>query len=297
MAGHAPVDGLLLGSARPFRLPGFLDVLGRMTAHFFLSPNISTPTTDNAWLNSMGLSLEPHPAVTLGASRTIRFAGEGISDNPSLSELFTIFSGQGGDDSFDDSQGELSLRVRFRAWGQPMSPYVSLGFEDLPSMWEDPGLVAGLLVPIDVGTGVLAARYEYQAFGQQAQWCGGCEYVSHRWYTQREYGEYVLDGVPLGSTLGGYGSRHQLGLTWWSHESYRVSGVAFTEEREEGNLLYDRWPGRRSGFGGSVAGRPRPGWEIEAGGLVSFGEDATDGGLNLTVRVFDLLSNPAGLAR
>ncbi len=244
----------------------------------------------------MGISIEPHPSVQLGAYRTVRFAGEGISD-PSVTEILQVFAGQGGSEGFDDSQGELSARLRFRAWGQPLAPYVSLGFEDVPSLWEDPGIVAGVLVPVETGSGVLAARYEYQAFGRQAKWCGGCEYKSHRWYTQRSYGEYTLDDVLLASSLGGYGTRHRLEATYWGALPLRLTGVAFVEDREEGNLLFDRWPGGRRGLGGSAAARPRPGWEVEAGGVVSWSDDSTEGELSLVVRVFDVISNPGGLGR
>ncbi len=296
LAGRSSMDGVLFGSARPFLLPGFLEVLGRLTAHILVSPNVSTPTTDRAWFSSMGVSIEPHPSVQLGAYRTVRFAGEGISD-PSVSEIIQVFTGQGGSDDFDDSQGELAARVRFRAWGQAVAPYVSVGFEDLPSLWDDPGIVAGLLVPVEMGSGILATRYEYQAFGRQAQWCLGCEYKSHRWYNQRSYGEYTYDDVLLASSLGGYGTRHLVEASWWGALPLRLSGLVFFENREEGNLLFERWPGQRQGVGASAAARPRPGWEVEAGSVVSWSEGSTEGELRLVVRIYDVLSNPAGFGR
>ncbi len=296
LAGRSSMDGVLVGSARPFLLPGFLKVFGRVTAHILVSPNVSTPTTDRAWFSSMGMSIEPHPAVQLGAYRTVRFAGEGISD-PSVGEIFQVLSGQGGSEDFDDSQGELAARVRFRAWGQAVAPYLSVGFEDLPSLWEDPGLVAGVLVPVETGSGIVAARYEYQAFGKQAQWCLECEYKSHRWYTQRSYGEYTFDDVLLASSLGGYGTRHLVEASWWGALPLRLSGMVFFEEREEGNLLFERWPGQRQGVGASAAARPRPGWEVEAGSVLSWSGGSTEGQLSLVVRIYDVFSNPAGVAR
>lgn len=296
LAGRSSMDGVLFGSARPFLLPGFLGALGRMTAHILVSPNVSTPTTDRAWFSSMGVSIEPHPAIQLGAYRTVRFAGEGISD-PSISEIFQVFAGQGGSEDFDDSQGELSARLRFRAWGQAVAPYVAVGFEDVPSLWEDPGIVAGVLVPVVTGSGILTTRYEYQAFGRQAQWCAGCEYKSHRWYTQRSYGDYTFEDVLLASSLGGYGTRHVLQASWWGVLPLRLNGTVFFENREEGNLLFERWPGQRQGVGASATARPRPGWEVEAGSVVSWSGGSTEGELRLVVRVYDVLSNPAGFGR
>jgi len=157
--------------------------------------------------------------------------------------------------------------------------------------------VAGTLIPFDVGSGVLTARYEYQAFGDRARWCGSCEEGHHRWYNQREYGTYTVDDVPLGSSLGGYGARHQVEMSYWGEIPVRFTGVGFVEDRERTNILYDRWPGTRQGVGMKIAGRPRPGWELELAGLAAWSEGESEGGLNLVVRMFDVLTNPMGAAR
>ena len=298
LAGRASMDGVLLGTGRPFVLPGFLRFLGRTTAHIFVSPNISSPTTERAWMATVGASIEPHPAITLGGYRATRFGGKDLEGaDADAGSILALLTGLGGDDDFDDGKGELSARVRFRAWGQPVATYASLGFEDLPSIVEDPAVVAGVLLPFTVGASVLSARYEYQAFGPGARWCGPCRDQSHRWYSQRVYGPYTLDDVPLGSSLGGYGRRHQVELSYWGRIPLRISAIAFVEDRDEENLLFDQWPGTRTGAALLAAWRPRPGWELALGGIVTDRESATEGGLNLTFRVFDAFSNPAGAHR
>lgn len=292
LAGRNAMEGVLVGTARPFRIP----LLGRTTAHLFIAPWVDTPTVDRAWFSSLGVSIEPHPAVTLGAYRTVRFAGEGLSQGLA-DALWSLVPLQGGDDPAEDNQGELAARVRFKAWGQPLATYVSLGFEDPQSLWEDPGLVAGILIPWNVGGGVLATRYEYQAFGSAARWCGPCTASSHRWYSQREYGPYQTEDVLIGSSLGGYGSRHQVRVTYWSAATLRLGGVVFVERREEENLLFERWPGSRTGIGVSAAVRPRPGWEIQLRAAVADSDGGAESGLDLSFRIFDAIRNPAGAMR
>ena len=289
LSGRNPMNGVLIGTARPAPVP----VLGRVTAHFFVAPEIDTPQVDGVTFSSFGFSIEPHPAVTLGAYRTVRFGGDGVEG----SGLGSLFPFQGGDDPAEDNQGELAARVRFRAWGQPAAVYATLGFEDPVSAWEDPGLIAGILLPFDLPQGMLTGRYEYQAFGESARWCGSCEAESHRWYRQREYGPYQIGAVPLASSLGGYGSRHQVEISYWGASRIRLSGVVFTETREEQNLLYERWPGSRTGMAVSAFARPRPGWEIGVRGAVSDTEAGAESGIDLVFRVFDVIRNPAGAPR
>ncbi len=292
LAGRNPMDGVMLATARPYEI----SALGRVTAHIFIAPNIDTPAVSGVWFSSFGLSIEPHPAVTLGAYRTVRFGGDGLSEGTS-DDLLSLFPFQGGDNPAEDNQGELAARVRFSAWGQPMAVYGTLGFEDPASAWEDPALIAGLLLPIDLSAGVLSARYEYQGFGESARWCGSCPAESHRWYRQREYGPYQIEDVLLASSLGGYGSRHQVQLSYWGRSPVRVAGTFFVENREEQNLLYDRWPGSRTGFAVSLSTRPRPGWEVGLQGVVSDSDVGAQSGINLVFRVFDAIRNPAGTPR
>ena len=101
----------------------------------------------------------------------------------------------------------------------------------------------------------------------------------------------------MASSLGGYGSRHQVQLSYWGRSPVRVAGTFFVENREEQNLLYDRWPGSRTGFAVSLSTRPRPGWEVGLQGVVSDSDVGAQSGINLVFRVFDAIRNPAGTPR
>jgi hypothetical protein len=183
----------------------------------------------------------------------------------------------------------VSVRVRIGPRGRSVTGYFSLGFEDTESIYQDPGMVAGALFPLLLEGGLLTLRYEYSAFGKRAQWCGGCEYQRHLWYHGRWYGPYVHEGLPMGSTLGGYGSSHWVESVFWATGMpLRVSLRAFRRNREEGNILLDRWTGVRKGISLEIAGRPRPGMEIRGAATLSDDPLTRESGFQLSASLFDL---------
>lgn len=212
--GRKGLDGAFLDSREPFRLPGFLQGLGPAHLHLGFSPLFSTPTVSSTWWGSFGLTLSPHPRVDLGFLRTVRFAGEGL-DGWSLGNVAGLLTATGEDNSFDDSQGELALRVRWDLLGQPFSTYLSLGFEDKATVYEDPGLMVGVLAPFLRPEALYTARYEFLAFGSKARWCSSCPREFHAWYRHPAFGDYLLDGIPLGAMLGGYGASQMGRLEGW----------------------------------------------------------------------------------
>jgi hypothetical protein len=236
----------------------------------------------------MGLDFAPHPRVRIGASRTVRFAGEGQGSVTVGNLLKTLYWGGEGSD-FDDSQGEVSIRLRIGPQRRSVTTYLSLGFEDTESIYEDPGIVAGALLPLLLDRGLLTLRYEYSAFGKRAQWCGSCEYQRHLWYHGRWYGAYVHDGVPMGSELGGYGSSHWIESVYWATGMpVRVAVSAFRRNREPGNILLERWSGIQRGVSLEITARPRSGIEIRGAASVTDDPLARETGFQLSMHLFDL---------
>jgi hypothetical protein len=287
--GRPAMDGVLLASRAPFRLPGFLRHLGPVSFQVFGAPRFHNADGFDSWFGSAGFSLSPHPRVQIGMQRTARFAGEGIADWD-WGDFWDMLVGRSGDNPFDDSQGEIDVRVRWPFLDLEVTTYASLGFEDAPSIYEDPGIVAGALVPWSMGLGVLALRYEYGAFGRRAMWCGWCDYRTHNWYADREYGTYGGEDAFLGSDLGGYGSAHRVGVSFWSGwrgaPAVRGEVRLFREHRLEENRLRDRWPGVRKGIRLEAAVRPRSAWEVSGEGEVASYGDAVHARGQVAVRLF-----------
>ncbi len=237
--GRTPVDGATLTSRTPFRLPGALEGLGAFRFHVGFSPFISSPLTSRAWLGSFGLSWSPHSRVDLGILRTTRFAGEDIEPF-NWDKFLRMLAWQGQNDAFDDNQGEVAAQVRWGLGGQHLTTYVSLGFEDRQSTYEDPGLLLGGFLPLLRPEALYALRYEFLAFGRRAYWCGSCEKSHHAWYLSPKFGAYFLDGEPLGALLGGYGASHRGRLELWlSRSPVRAWVEHLRAVRNPGNVLLD----------------------------------------------------------
>ena len=154
--------------------------------------------------------------------------------------------------SFDDSGGELALRVRWELLGQPLSSYLSLGFEDKATLYEDPGLLVGVLAPFLRPEALYTLRYEFRAIGSRARWCDSCPREFHSWYRHPAFGDYLLDGIPLGATLGGYGASHRGRLEgWFSARPVRAWAEFQHLSRGRSNLLIllDEAPARVEAWG------------------------------------------------
>lgn len=303
--GLSAFDGVWLGSARPVELPG-LGFLGRVSGHVFVGPGVPTPPADSvpggmeAWFMSTAVRIEPHPRVQISLMRTARFAGDSV-ESATLGRLLETFTVGAQKSDFDDTQGELAVRVRVDLLGLHPTPYLSLGFEDREALWQDPGIVSGVLLPLPLGDDLVSFRYEYAGFGKRAFWCRGCEYVFHAWYRHRAYGTYTLDGRPIGALLGGYGSSHQVELQYWSgRHPLRARAVLFREKREAApgkeelgrNLLLDRWPGVRKGLRLEASYRPAPSVEVAAEGTLTSTGAGAENGASVTVRLLDLFGGP-----
>ena len=285
--GQAGLDGFGFGTRRPVRFPGALGHIGQFQFHAMVTPSVSTPTVDRSWFATYGFSWDPISAVSFGATRTVRFAGEGLAPL-NASNLWDMLTSGGGDSDFDDSQGAVSMRTRLKAGPVRLATYVVLGFEDLVSIKEDPAVVAGFSLPMAMDAGLLTLGYEFNAIGRRGRWCD-CDYKTHRWYTQREFGEYKVDGTFLGSPLGGYGAGHYIRGSFWSTPyPVRVTASVFMEKREEANLLSSRWPDSRNGLRLDVGLGPWEGLLTEVGFVTSSTDQGSEHGFDLSLRVYDL---------
>ena len=294
LSGEASLDGLMVASARPFRLPGGLRRIGTFQGHLFVSPFHETPTVSDAWFTSYGLGWSPVPSLSFGVARTIRFGGEGLAPF-TASNLWNMIAFGGGDSSFDDSQGEVSFRARIRLGEFRLGLYGALAFEDFKAITEDPALTAGFSVPLVTHSGMFTLGYEFLGIGPRGIWCG-CEAVSHSWYSQREYGPYATEDGLLGAALGGYGAGHYLSASFWSTPhpvSVRVR--FFLEDRQDDNLLAARWPDERRGVKVQLGLGPWQGLRLGLGGTTTSTEVGTESGVDVFVQALSLgrlLSRP-----
>ncbi len=253
--GNVGVDQLRLGTTRPVEGPGPLGFLGPTSFQMGVGTLEGTGDVDRPLYGIMSVAFRPHPAVEVGGGRSAAFAGEG---RPSVTTRRVLgmlagwhSSADGVEFEFEDQYAILYGRVRTEVLGPPVSIYGGLGINDTEgAVRDDPAVVAGIRAPFAAFGGVLSLGYEYGAIGPRARVCWWCE-VGRRlrtWYDHFVYGRHEVGGVPLGSSLGGYGARHVLRGAYWHEGGERhLQARVFFEVREEGNLLEDRWPGKRRG--------------------------------------------------
>lgn len=284
LGGEIPLDALYVVSDRRVSVKGTRWLLGSLSWHFALAPRGGIGDLERGWIGMGGVIAEPHPRLRLGATRTAQFGPgaltevrtDGVTPDRFLRMFFVV---QNDPSYWDDQKLELSLRYRWGLFGQPLGSYVVLAQEDSP-LWKDPGILIGTSAPFALASGLYNLRYEYTAYGKRARWCPGCEYARGEhgdrfqapWYDHGNFERYEVEGIPRGDPLGGYGSNHKMSLAFWSMDGRtRARAWTFFELREEGNLLFERWPGKRRGGGVELARELRTGIEASFTGLVADG--------------------------
>jgi hypothetical protein len=273
--GQIPLDALYVVSDRPVSLPGTKWLIGPAAWHFTIAPLEGVGQTGGAWMGVGGMIAEPHPRLRLGATRSAQFGPGLLAEGTDASitpgrVLRMFFITQNDPTWWDDQKLELSARFRWGLFGQPLASYLVLAQEDSP-LWKDPGLLVGMSAPVIRPSGLFNVRYEYTAYGRRARWCPGCEYARGEhgdryqapWYDHGNFHLYEREGIPRGDPLGGYGSNHKASLAFFSMDGRtRMRAWTFFERRDEGNLLYDRWPGTRRGGGIEFAHEVTSGAEL-----------------------------------
>ena len=277
MTGHLPMDALVFVGNERFDAPSSLGrSLGPIAWHAGIGTwdRVSGPTLPNTGLFlTAGAVAQPREELRIGVTRTARLGhpdGGGLGFGGLLRT--TLFL----PDDEDDQKLELSLRYRWTVAERSFATYVILAHEE-GAPWKEPGLIAGGTIPFVREEGLYALRYEYVAFGPRAGGSSryGADPASSGWYRQEGFGDGTYEREsPVGSPLGGYGASHTAELLFWSGDGWlRGKAWAFFEVREAGNLLEDRWPGKRRGGGLEIALHDSRALELGVAALLSHGQD------------------------
>lgn len=270
-SGEVPIDGLYVVSNRPIALPWTEWLLGSTVWQFSLAPIRERNTPERSLIGLIGVVVEPHPHLRIGATRSARFAG---TRDPSLAAsrfIRTLLMVQNDPFNWDDHMLELSLRYRWKMFGQPLAMHLVLAQEDSP-LWKDPGLQIGVSAPFLHTSGLYNVHYDYRAYGQRARWCPGCFHDRANWFSHGRHGPHDAKGIPVGDPLGGYGANHTGSVLFFSADG-RNRARAWTSfaVREEGNLLHARWPGKRREGGLEIGRELSGGVEGSLAGVVADG--------------------------
>jgi hypothetical protein len=195
-----------LQTLRPLRLPWLLRALGPTTVDVFAAP-VHDPRRHptNPGLLGMRVSVQPHPRVTLGATRGSLFGGDSARTTP----LRFVRMLAGVVHSQYENQ-VISLDARWRLPTERMLPataYLEWGADDAAgAMDEEPARVMGVFVPALPGLPTAGAGLEYTYFKHSC--CG-----HGPWYFNATLqGHWALHDRPLGHPLGGEGAEYALYL-------------------------------------------------------------------------------------
>jgi len=248
LAGARPLDGIGVANRDPQRLPGFLAGLGEISFSGSIQRVRKIGEVSDPWYGTLGMTLDPTPSWRMGAIRTAAFGGEGLPP-VTWNRVWGVLSGQHSTHSgeFEDQYAELFTRVVLRPGGRPLSLYLSVAVNDTEgAIRDDPAFLAGALFSLAPPGWMGGVRYEYVAFGAEAGlcvWCGGGR--PRTWFRHYVFGAHQVEGGPLGSSLGGYGSRHLLLWQGWSASGrWSAMGELAHTERAAGNLFEEEWLGR-----------------------------------------------------
>jgi hypothetical protein len=262
-------------STRPFRLPWFLRHLGPMTLHTFAG-QVNDPARhpDEPETFGMRVAAQPHPRLTLAASRASMF---GSTNDPTTgSRLLGMLVGIVRSD-FENQVVSLDARYRLPTDRVlPLTAYLEWGADDAAGALDEvPGRVAGLFVPALPGLPEVGVGAEYAAFAEAC--CG-----HGPWYLSSTFrGNWAVHARPLGHPLGGEGTE----AAGYAHAELldarlRLSARGWVRDRSDaslgayggGNLYTPARTGRSSGGAVDAALRLAPRAELRAGGWVDDGD-------------------------
>jgi hypothetical protein len=218
-----------LQTAEPFHAPGWLELLGSVSLHTFLT-RISDPRhPSNPWFWGMRGSIQPHPRFTASVNRAAFFGGKDTDVPFTPRNLAGVFIGVLNGD-FENQLVSADFRYRVPTERVlPLTLYLEWGAEDAAGGWWDvPGIVAGAFVPALPGVPALAAGVEHASF---ATFCCG----NPPWYFHAGFpGGWVANDTPLGHPLGGEGSETMLYLSGTAADArLRTDARAFRRTRSD----------------------------------------------------------------
>jgi hypothetical protein len=249
-ASPDPLPRIEFQSTRPFRLPWVLHALGPVTLHTFAGPVSDParhPTDPNLW--GLRAAFQPHPRLTLGASRGAMFGGEG--DPTTVTSILKMLAGV-VHSTFENQVISLDARYRLPTDGVlPATAYVEWGADDAAgAMDETPGRVIGLFLPALPGVPEAGLGAEYTYFKH-----GCCGHGP--WYLNSTFpGNWAAHGRPLGHPLGGEGSEYAayLQASAWDAR-LRLDARGWIRDRSDRSLLSAHNPGGGNLFTPERTGR------------------------------------------
>ncbi|HEX2191443.1 MAG TPA: capsule assembly Wzi family protein, partial [Longimicrobiaceae bacterium] len=258
LSGAAALPRLEAQTSRPLALPGWLRLLGPVSAHTFVTRLDERRHPGDPYLWGMRVALRPHPRLTVGMNRASIFGGDSVSTRVTAGSVGRMLLGMLSDD-FENQVVAAEFRYRLPTEEVlPLTLYLEWGADDGAGAWWDvPGRVLGAYVPAVPGAEALALGAEYTSF---ATLCCG----NPGWYTHAaQPGGWAAEGALLGHPLGGEGRE----LLVYSHADLagarlRLDGRVF--RRERGREGYDAFPRAGNLFAPERAG---PSTGLHAGAL------------------------------
>lgn len=248
-------DALVFGLEEPVTLPGWGRYLGPFTATMMVRrmPDDSLMRRGAGYFYTQRISFSPHRRFQVGLNRKTLLVPERFGEPLEFTRL--LYSTFGGHTDYEDQKASVDMRFQAAVRGVPLAAYFEIGAEDTGgAFYRDPGLTAGVHLPVVPGLPAASFRYEYTAFGRDGLFCFFCRYDARRWYHHRIRTRYMTEeGESFGHPLGGYGHEHRLEGRAWLLESRLRAGVVLlqrnrtAEERGTTNMLYPTRPGRSRG--------------------------------------------------
>jgi hypothetical protein len=258
-------DGAGLALVEPLEVPGFLR--GHFNVEGFVARLDQVGRVDNPWFLGARLAYAPHPRFTAALSRGAVFGGDNNSP-VTLTNLVRMMIGLYSGDASDFENQIISFDMRYRVPGIPAVLYYEWGMDDGAGAWLDvPAIVAGVTVPIEIGSAPLDITVERASFEESC--CGNPIWYRHH----RFMGSWASDGVMIGHPLGGEGTEYAATLGAAAPSgSVRGRIRAFTRERGSENVFSLERAGRSKGAELNVVVRAATRLELEMNAGTEHGE-------------------------
>lgn len=244
LSGTVPLDGVGVGTRRPFRLPWHLRHLGLWDFEFFVARGADNGPIGHPGVGGARGTIQPISWLTFGASRGAQFFGEGA---PGLTwrRFVSVLKG-----SHLKEDGErlnsnnhivtLDAVVRTKVFGAPSAFYFEIGAEDAAGAIRDsPSIVAGFEIAHPTQWLIIGLNQTYMHPAN-----GHGYFYRHGLYTAG----WSDDGRGLGHPLGGPGREWQIHATSIDNrDRWTIDAGVFTRDRFEGISIGADLVGRSMG--------------------------------------------------
>jgi hypothetical protein len=298
LAGHVPLDGGGLSTARPIQLPGRGARIGTFQGDFLLARVSDNGPIGSPWLMAQQLVWTPAPPVAIHLRKASMFGGEGAA-RVTLGRFLGSFVGahvqeDGRHLPFDNQVATVGVVLS----GRGMQGGMELGMEDSSGAWKrSPALQGFVEWGADAGAGVDAGSGP--AIGGPAGDQGATgiafrlerTYFSRpnghgRWYHHSTYrGGWSDRGIPLGHPLGGGGTEWRVEGRGPLAGRGALSVHLATRYRDPSNGFASHLEGRRWGGGMDLRIPLKENWSLIGQGRLEMGgerAEANEGGRGLT---------------